>query len=62
MDAEAPAYNLWALLVTKFAGFALFALSFVRQRMARDWHFLGVRNDLLPFGDGRPKQRGHSGF
>jgi protein-S-isoprenylcysteine O-methyltransferase Ste14 len=47
MTHEAPAYGLWSLVVINVAIFAIFAYSFTRPRIARDWGSLGAFTGFL---------------
>lgn len=42
MNAAAPAYGLWLLVIVNSAVFILFAFSFAKPRTARDWRSLGA--------------------
>ncbi len=47
MNAGAPAYGLWSLVVINIAVFAIFAFSFARPRTARDWRSFGAFTAFL---------------
>ena len=47
MNAEAPAYGLWTLVVLNAAIFILFAFSFTKPRTARDWRSFGAFSAFL---------------
>ncbi len=42
MNAEAPAYGLWLLVIANAAVFILFAFSFFKPRTRRDWRSFGA--------------------
>ena len=47
MDADAPAYGLWFLVVINSAIFILFAFSFFKPRTKRDWRSFGAFSAFL---------------
>src|SRR5512138_1820169 len=47
MAHDAPAYGLWSLALINIAVFGVFAFSFTRPRMARDWHSFGAFTAFL---------------
>ena len=42
MSMETPAYGLWSLVIINSAVFIIFAFSFTRPRIARDWRSFGA--------------------
>jgi protein-S-isoprenylcysteine O-methyltransferase Ste14 len=47
MNAEAPAYGLWLLVILNSLVFILFAFSFYRPRTTRDWRSFGAFSAFL---------------
>lgn len=47
MNAEAPAYGLWGLVLVNAAVFILFAYSFFKPRTPRDWRSFGAFSGFL---------------
>lgn len=47
MNADSPAYGLWALVIINAAVFIIFAFSFARPRTARDWRSFGAFSSFL---------------
>ena len=47
MNADAPAYGLWLLVVVNAAIFVLFAFSFFKPRTKRDWRSFGAFSAFL---------------
>ena len=47
MNADAPAYGLWPLVIINAAVFILFAFSFTKPRTARDWRSFGAFSAFL---------------
>lgn len=47
MNAETPAYGLWALVIINSAIFILFAYSFVKPKTNRDWRSFGAFSAFL---------------
>lgn len=47
MDADAPAYGLWFLVVINAAVFILFAFSFFKPRTKRDWRSFGAYSAFI---------------
>lgn len=42
MEADAPAYGLWSLVIINAAFFILFAFSFTKPKTTRDWRSFGA--------------------
>jgi len=47
MNAVAPAYGLWSLVILNSAIFIMFAFSFAKPRTARDWRSFGAFSAFL---------------
>lgn len=47
MDADAPAYGLWTLVIINAAIFIIFAFSFTRPKTGRDWRSFGAFSAFL---------------
>jgi protein-S-isoprenylcysteine O-methyltransferase Ste14 len=47
MNAEAPAYGLWSLVIINSAIFIMFAYSFFKPRTGRDWRSFGAFSAFL---------------
>ena len=47
MNAQAPAYGLWSLVIINSAIFIIFAFSFFKPQTARDWRSFGAFSAFL---------------
>ena len=47
MNADAPAYGLWSLVIINSLVFIVFAFSFAKPRTARDWRSFGAFSAFL---------------
>lgn len=47
MNADAPAYGLWSLVIVNSVVFVLFAYSFFKPRTGRDWRSFGAFSAFL---------------
>ncbi len=47
MNAQAPAYGLWSLVIINSAIFVIFAFSFFKPQSARDWRSFGAFSAFL---------------
>jgi hypothetical protein len=47
VNADAPAYGLWSLVIINSLVFIVFAFSFAKPRSARDWRSFGAFSAFL---------------